>query len=86
MNLTGNILMQQDAQESSSFYRMLKTWAEIDLSALRHNLSYLKKKLEKGTQVMAVVKCNAYGHGVIEVTKELLRQGIEALGVSSRSQ
>lgn len=78
-----SISPHQDARESSPFYRMLKTWAEIDLSALRHNTRYIKSLLPKDIRIMAVVKCNAYGHGVLEVTRELVKQGIEALGVSS---
>ena len=41
------------------------TRAEIDLSAFRHNLQTLKKYLEPQTQVMAVVKADAYGHGAV---------------------
>jgi alanine racemase len=83
MILKNDIVLHDEAKESSTFYRMLKTWAEIDLSALRHNIKTIKQMLGSRTQIMAVVKCNAYGHGVLEVTRELLRRGIEALGVSS---
>lgn len=52
---------------------MRNTFAEIDLKALKHNYLTLRKKLKNpSTKVMAVVKADAYGHGVEEVTKYLL--------------
>ena len=48
-----------------------KTWVEIDASALRHNLSVFQKLVGPQTAVMAVVKANAYGHGLPEVIKIL---------------
>lgn len=42
------------------------TTTSIDLNAVRHNLGQVKQ-LAPGTQVMAMVKANAYGHGLIEV-------------------
>ena len=83
MILDNSIVLQEEAKESSTFYRILKTWAEIDLAALRHNIQTIKQLLGSGIRIMAVVKCNAYGHGVMEVTRELISQGIEALGISS---
>ncbi len=41
-----------------------RTWAEIDPSALRHNLAAARARLANGVQIMAVVKANAYGHGI----------------------
>lgn len=52
---------------------MRNTFAEIDLKALKHNYLTLRKKLTNPkTKVMAVVKADAYGHGVEEVSKSLL--------------
>ncbi|MDD5634147.1 MAG: alanine racemase, partial [Candidatus Omnitrophica bacterium] len=60
------------------------TWAEIDLSAVRHNLVCIKKELtDKNTAVMAVVKANAYGHGLCQVSKTLVEEGIDYLGVAT---
>jgi len=47
-----------------------KTWVEIDAAALRHNLSIFEK-LTGDTRIMAVVKANAYGHGIAEVANIL---------------
>jgi alanine racemase len=42
-------------------------WLEIDAGALRHNLSVFRGILSHGTRIAAVVKANAYGHGLAEV-------------------
>ncbi len=59
----------------------LKTFAEIDLKALLHNLEIVKKKTNN-KPVLAVVKAGAYGHGSIEVSRHLLKKGVSMLGVA----
>ena len=54
--------------------------ARIDLSALRHNLAQLRR-LAPAAQLLAVVKANAYGHGLLPVV-EALDGKVDALGVS----
>lgn len=83
MNGKGQILSSQSLSSPSYPFRLLKTWAEIDLRALRDNIQLIQKKVGTGISLMAVVKCNAYGHGAVEVSKEAINQGVEALGVSS---
>ena len=41
--------------------------AVVNIKALKHNLDYLRKK--SGTDVMPVLKANAYGHGIIKIAK-----------------
>ena len=62
---------------------LLPTYATINLTALAHNLSCIKRYLSPGCQVMAIIKANAYGHGVVETAQALARQGIERLAVAS---
>ena len=57
-------------------------WAEIDLSAIRHNIGQLKSILNPGARLMTVVKANAYGHGMVPVAKSVLAAGAEYLGVA----
>ena len=40
-----------------------RTWAEIDLDAIRHNFRTIEDSLSPGSRAMAVVKADAYGHG-----------------------
>ncbi|MDR0310317.1 MAG: alanine racemase [Acidobacteriota bacterium] len=46
------------------------TWAEISLGRLKRNLDAIRQRVGK-TRVMIVVKANAYGHGLVEVSKAL---------------
>ncbi|MGI8540227.1 MAG: alanine racemase [Rubrobacteraceae bacterium] len=57
-----------------------RTWAEIDLSAIRHNVLELKRRAN-GSRLMAVVKADAYGHGAVPVAKAALEAGAESLAV-----
>ena len=58
-----------------------RAWAEVDLSALRHNLRVARTLA--GVDVMAVVKAGAYGHGMEEVTKVLAGEDIAFFGVAN---
>lgn len=58
------------------------TIAEIDLSALRHNYSQLKKAISGQCGILAVVKADAYGHGFMDISRELDKMGITAFGVA----
>ena len=55
--------------------------AEINLSAIAHNLETLKK-ITKNRTVIAVVKADAYSHGSIEVSKRLIQEGVSYLAVA----
>jgi len=59
------------------------TWAEINLDNLAYNFFQVKRKLPKGTGVMVTVKADAYGHGLIPVSKRLESCGVDYLGVAS---
>jgi alanine racemase len=45
----------------------VRTWAEIDLSAIRHNVGVVREKIGSKPGIIAVVKANAYGHGSVNV-------------------
>ncbi|HKS03948.1 MAG TPA: alanine racemase, partial [Chthoniobacterales bacterium] len=51
-----------------------RCWAEIDRSALRRNVAFLRQKFGPGVEFLAVVKANAYGHGMIEVARTIADQ------------
>jgi len=56
--------------------------AEIDLKAIAHNVKELRRITHPKTRLMAVVKANGYGHGVVEVAQCALQNGAAALGVA----
>jgi alanine racemase len=58
------------------------SWVDIDLAGLRHNYFQARARLSGATQVLAVVKSDAYGHGMVPVARELANSGVEFLGVS----
>ncbi|MHB0924444.1 MAG: alanine racemase [Bellilinea sp.] len=59
----------------------LVSWAEVDLEAIRRNVSSFQKHVGGTVQVMAVVKANAYGHGAVPVAKAALEAGATRLAV-----
>ena len=59
-----------------------RTWAEVDLDAIAHNIREIRKITNKEAQIMAVVKADAYGHGFLETTKTLLDNGADRLAVA----
>ena len=56
------------------------TRAEIDLRAFRHNLQNLRNYLAPQTQIMAVVKADAYGHGAVPCARIAVASGADYLG------
>ena len=59
---------------------MNRAEARIDLARISDNVKHLKNL--SGTQVMAVVKADAYGHGLVEVARAAIEGGASALGVA----
>ena len=63
-------------------YKNRPTRAEISFENLRNNLSIVKSLINKDVKIMAMVKANAYGHGLYEISAELVKQGADYLGVA----
>jgi len=61
---------------------MRPTRVEINLTKLDKNIQKIKSLLKPDTELMAVVKANAYGHGIVEVAKQALKSGARFLGVA----
>ena len=57
-----------------------RTWAEVDLGAIRHNVRELKRRAPD-SRLMAVVKADAYGHGTVEVSRAALEAGADSFAV-----
>lgn len=58
------------------------TYAEIDLSALKHNYQLIRSSIPRRTEILAVVKADAYGHGFMDISRELELLGVDAFGVA----
>ena len=60
-----------------------RAWVEVDLTAIRHNVQQLKSMLIAPTELMAIVKADAYGHGAIDVSQTAIEAGAAWLGVAT---
>ncbi len=58
------------------------TYAEIDLAALKHNYQLIRSSIPSQTEILAVVKADAYGHGFMDISRELELFGVNAFGVA----
>ena len=63
-----------------------RAWVEIDLSALAHNTRQIKKILSPQTELMAVVKADAYGHGAVLVAETVILAGATQLAIATLSE
>ncbi|MDO8603807.1 MAG: alanine racemase [bacterium] len=61
----------------------LRTWIEIDTKAISTNYRTFRKLVPKNVKIMGVVKSNAYGHNIIEFSRELEKLGVDMLAVDS---
>ena len=59
-----------------------KTWVEVSKKALLHNIRVFQKNIGVGVEIAAVVKANAYGHGLNEIVP-LLKNRVEMLAVDN---
>ena len=59
-----------------------RCWAEIDQSALRHNAALVRERVGLGVELLAVVKANGYGHGMVGVAR-VLAQDAQFFGVAN---
>lgn len=55
-------------------------------AALRHNLALFRSLLSPGTGLLAVVKANAYGHGIVQVARACADANVEMLGVHAAGE
>ncbi len=62
------------------------TYIEVNLDNLRFNMESLKERLGKDTEIAAVVKADAYGHGIIRCAKTLIESGAGYLAVATLSE
>jgi alanine racemase len=74
-------MLSQDRLTES--YECERAWVEIDLDALAHNTAQIRARLSQQTELMAVIKADAYGHGAVTIARKVLQQGVTWLGVAT---
>jgi len=62
--------------------KSLIQWVEIDRQSFLHNVQEFRKRLGS-TKLLAVVKANAYGHGLLEIAKLAEEAGLRWFGVNN---
>ena len=62
------------------------SWVEVNLAALRRNAAAFKRRLERGVQMMCVVKADAYGHGAVPCAKTMHAAGASQFAVATVSE
>jgi alanine racemase len=62
------------------------TWAEVSLSQLTENYRIIREHVGAERAIMAIVKADAYGHGLPNVARELARVGVDWFGVASADE
>jgi len=70
---------------SFSVSSTLRSWAEVDPGAFRHNLDFVRQAIGPGPEILAVIKANAYGHGTGQAARALA-QGVAVFGVANLSE
>jgi len=61
----------------------LAQWIEVSRNALTHNLAEFRRRVGRDRRLLAVVKANAYGHGILDVSRIALEAGADWLGVNA---
>lgn len=69
--------------QPQSYYRC---WVEVDLDAIRHNVHAIRHRIGPDKKIIAVVKADAYGHGLAQVAGTLMRAGVDAFAVATLSE
>lgn len=60
-----------------------RAWIELDQDSLRHNVNEFRNAMQPGCELMAVMKAEAYGHGMYEAAVCVSRMGVNAFAVAS---
>ena len=61
-------------------------WVEVNLSNLDYNVKQIYKKIGPDPEMLAVIKADAYGHGVRRVAEVLRENGVKTFAVSTMSE
>ena len=60
-----------------------RAWVEVDLDALGHNVAVTRALLPDDCCIMAIVKTDAYGHGIVRVAHRIRQEGVKAFAVAT---
>lgn len=58
-------------------------WADIDLTAISRNIAVVRERVRRPVRIIAPVKANAYGHGMVAVSRYLQTAGVDGLATAN---
>lgn len=64
----------------------VRTWIEIDTKAATSNVQSFRSLIGPDVKLMAVVKSNAYGHGLVDFTRHVISCGVNWIGVDTLAE
>lgn len=62
------------------------SWINVDLKRIDHNIKQVKRLQRPGIKMVAIIKSNAYGHGIFPVALQAIKSGVDMLGVVSAKE
>lgn len=80
------ISQENDFTQPSNLILQQRAWVEINCSVLANNVRQLKKILAPTTELMAVIKADAYGHGAVIVAQTVLQAGADCLAIATLNE
>lgn len=83
--MSGPSLAPTDVMEDSALSRQ-RAWVEVSTAAIQANVRTLRRHIGPSTQLMAVVKADAYGHGALTVARACLEAGAACFGVATLAE
>jgi alanine racemase len=86
MSLKNESVVSKNAENSYNNHEDVaysRTFATISKAAISHNFNAVKELIPSAAKIMAIVKANAYGHGIVETSKIFEEVGAYCLGVAS---
>lgn len=64
-------------------YSCRPAWVEIDCDKIVHNVNEIKRHIGAQTNIIGVIKGDAYGHGSVEIARVLIEEGVPYLAVAT---
>ncbi len=83
LNSVEESMLSWESGSNISRMQRERAWVEVNVAAIDHNIRQIRQLLKPETDLMAVVKADAYGHGAVTVAKAVLNAGATWLGVAT---
>lgn len=64
-------------------YNCRPAWIEVNIDSILQNLKEIRMYIGKQRGIIGVIKGNAYGHGAVEVAKQIISAGVKYLAVAT---